>query len=286
MLSEFLIPVYVILFIPCCALLVWYIILLYKTFCLKGSEHRWSKRKIIFNWIVWMISTSVFVLISWQSIITVQGAVYFANCRNYFMQHGCVFHSYHDKYGHLPPACLLNDQGQPGFGWRVIIMPIQEEQEMYNRFHLNESWNSAHNQAVCESRPKEYGFNTYQCPADKLLRKNDTSIVMPIGPETISDGPNTRMFSDVTDGTAHTIMLGEMSQSGIHWMEPRDLKTDEMSFKINDRTRPSFRSMHPGRVNVLFVDGAVRAIKDDIDPKVLKAAITISGGEPPGNFDD
>jgi prepilin-type processing-associated H-X9-DG protein len=81
-------------------------------------------------------------------------------------------------------------------------------------------------------------------------------------------------------------MLGEMSQSGIHWMEPRDLKTDDMSFKINDRTRPSFRSMHTGVVNMLFCDGGVRTVKDDVDPKVLKAAITISGGEPPGNFDN
>jgi prepilin-type processing-associated H-X9-DG protein len=273
--------------------LVWFIILLRKTFWERNPENKtvfvWRK---ITHWVVWLGVTGVCLVSFWQLVAAAGEATRFAWCNNMLKQYGGAFHNYRDANGNFPPAFLLNDQGQPAQSWRVLILNMLGDEKMYNDYRFDEPWNGPNNKKLAARVPIDYGIVLYNyelvlyvCPDDIYSGKNDTSIVMPIGPETISDGSNTRKISDITDGTAHTIMAGEMSQSGIHWMEPRDLKTDEMSFKINDRTRPSFRSMHPGGVNVLFVDGAVRAIKEDIDPKVLKAAITISGGEPAGNFD-
>ena len=74
-------------------------------------------------------------------------------------------------------------------------------------------------------------------------------------------------------------MVAEMSDSGIHWMEPRDLKVGEMSFKINDNVRKGIRSQHHGVANAMFADGSVRRLSEDIDPKVLRGLTTIAGGE-------
>ena len=93
---------------------------------------------------------------------------------------------------------------------------------------------------------------------------------MVVGPKAFSAGSTTTKKEDFTDGTAHTIALVEMSKSGIHWMEPRDLNYDEMSFKINDPNGQGLRSEHPGVVNVLYADGAVRSVRQDVDPQVLK----------------
>ena len=267
--------------------LIWFIILLHKTFWEKSPENKliFVRRKIV-HWAVWIGATGVCLVTFWQFVATAREAARFAWCNNMFKQYGLAFHNYCDKYGNLPPAYLMNSQQQPGHSWRVMVLPFEEEQVIYNRYHFDEDWNSPHNGTLAGRIPDEFGNKLYLCTDDINAGKNDTSIVMPVGPGTISDGPNTKKISDVTDGTAHTIMLGEMSESCIHWMEPRDLKMDKMSFKINDRTSPSFRSMHPHGVNVLFVDGAVRGLSKDIDPKVLKAALTISGGEPPGNFDN
>jgi prepilin-type processing-associated H-X9-DG protein len=266
--------------------LVWFIILLRKTFWERNPENKsvFVWRKIV-HWVVWLGATGVCLTFFWQSVAAAREAARFAWCNNMFKQYGLAFHNYLDANGNYPPAYLLNDQGQPAHSWRVLVLPMLE-QEMHKHYHFDEPWNSPNNQTLAARIPDEYGSVLYLCPDDIKAGKNDTSIVMPIGPETISNGPNTRKLSDITDGTAHTIMLGEMSQSGIHWMESRDLKTDEMSFKINDRTRPCFRSMHPGHVNMLFCDGAVHCIKEDIDPKVLKTAITIAGDEQPADFDN
>jgi prepilin-type processing-associated H-X9-DG protein len=268
--------------------LIWFIILLRKTFWERNSENKlvYVWRKIV-HWIVWLSVTVVCLTLFWQNVAAAREAARFAWCNNMFKQYGLTFHNYHDRYGNFPPAYLLNAQGQPAHSWRVLVLPDLEVKVTHDQYRFDEPWNSPYNQTLAERIPQdEYGTILYLCADDIYAGKNDTSIVMPVGSQAISDGSNTRKISDITDGTAHTIMLGEMSQSGIHWMEPRDLKMDEMSFKINDKTRPSFRSMHPHGVNVLFVDGGVRIIHEDIDPKVLKAAITISGGEPPGNFDN
>jgi prepilin-type processing-associated H-X9-DG protein len=44
------------------------------------------------------------------------------------------------------------------------------------------------------------------------------------------------------------------------------------------------RSRHPGGVNVLFADGTVHFVSQDIDLKVWQALGTISGGEVVGNY--
>ena len=105
------------------------------------------------------------------------------------------------------------------------------------------------------------------------------------GKGTIFDGPTPIRMKDITDGTSNTIMIGEMSFSGIYWSEPRDLNFDEMSFKINDPNRIGIRTVHHGIANVGFADGSVRQLSEKIDPEVLKSLITVAGGETVDVFD-
>jgi prepilin-type processing-associated H-X9-DG protein len=63
------------------------------------------------------------------------------------------------------------------------------------------------------------------------------------------------------------------------WYEPRDLRVDEMSFRINDPEYIGIASRHPGGVDVAFADGGVRFLPDDTDPVAVEAMTTINGGE-------
>ena len=99
------------------------------------------------------------------------------------------------------------------------------------------------------------------------------------GKGTMFDGPTPIRMKDITDGDSNTIMIGEMSFSGIYWSDPRDLNFDEMPLTINDSVQVSLRSVHRGMANIAFADGSVHQISEKIDPEVLKSLITVAGGE-------
>ena len=73
------------------------------------------------------------------------------------------------------------------------------------------------------------------------------------------------------DGTANTIALVEVANSGINWLDPRDLSMDQA---IN-----SLGSGHYGGANHLFFDGSVHFLQSDIDRKVYRGLLTANGGE-------
>jgi prepilin-type processing-associated H-X9-DG protein len=92
-------------------------------------------------------------------------------------------------------------------------------------------------------------------------------------------------FDDVTDGVANTLLVVEVCNSGIHWMEPRDLDATAMPRQINAKSGRGISSRHPGLAVVAFVDGRVRTLPDSTPPETVEAMTTIAGSEvvPPRN---
>src|SRR5947209_11024222 len=98
-----------------------------------------------------------------------------------------ALHNYHDNFGMFPPAAyvdrshpknqalprldldaeqLAKAKGEvqvdgksvklPLLSWRVAILPYIEEQALYQQFHLDEPWDSAHNKTLLAKMPKLY----------------------------------------------------------------------------------------------------------------------------------
>lgn len=88
-------------------------------------------------------------------------------------------------------------------------------------------------------------------------------------------------MSDFTDGLENTILLVEIQNSDIHWMEPRDLDWRTMSFQVNDPRLPSISGPHPAGPVVVFGDRIHGfRLSSTLKPETLKALLTIAGGEP------
>ena len=101
-----------------------------------------------------------------------------------------------------------------------------------------------------------------------------------------------RSVPDFSKGTSNTVLLVECANSGIHWMEPRDLEFDRLDFTVNGPTSrgqsdaarsagQGISSEHPGGANSLFSDGHVGFVSADVAPEVLKEMLTIDGKKTP-----
>jgi hypothetical protein len=181
--------------------------------------------------------------------------------------------NYHSAWGSLPPAYVVGPDGKPWHSWRVLILPYLEQAEAYNRYNFDEPWDGPNNAKLAGSIPM-----TYLAPDVQQTGTRKTSYVAVVGPETAWPGAGSLRMEDIPDGTGHTILLIEVADSGIHWMEPRDYRFDAMSFRVNDRSGrgPGSRI---GGARMATVDGAVRHMPDDFDPQTLRAVSMARGGE-------
>jgi prepilin-type processing-associated H-X9-DG protein len=116
----------------------------------------------------------------------------------------------------------------------------------------------------------------FRCPEDKE-NLTDTNYVMLLGPRTLSNGPNSVRLKDITGGPANRIVVVEVYDLSIRWYEPRDLRVDQMSFRINDPEYVGIACRRGHGANVGFADGNVSYLLDDTNPRKLEAMI--NGGE-------
>lgn len=204
----------------------------------------------------------------------------FMQCTNNLKQIGVAMDSYHEKYGCFPPAFISDKNGKPIHSWRVLILPFLNQQALYAQYRFDEPWNGPHNAALTDSIPK-----CYRCPTEGESDTSHTSYAMIVGPHAVSDGPTPRRIDEIKNGTSNVIMIAECAGVGINWLEPRDLRTDEMSFRVIHPNTPSLpvpsdiSSCHNGLANALFCDGSVRSLPTTISTKMLEVLTTIDGGE-------
>ena len=182
--------------------------------------------------------------------------------------------NYHTTYGSLPPAFVVDAQGRPAHSWRVLILPFLSQSALYEAYDFEEPWNGPNNSKLLAQMP-----SNYVCPSHRDAKAGLTNYVLITGPGTAFPGASTVRYDDITDGTANTILAAETISLDIPWTAPVDLDVRTMSFRLNDRSRPSISSKHPGGANVVFGDGSYRFLTDSAVADDVKALTTIAGGE-------
>ena len=197
-------------------------------------------------------------------------------CRNRLKGIGLALHNYHDTYGCLPPAYVADAEGRPMHSWRVLLLDFVDR-GLYARFRLDEPWDSPHNISLLDETSD---YSPFACPSDRRNPGTETNYVMIVGPELLSAGTNCIMtFDEISDRTSKTIAVVEVVGSGIQWTEPRDLRAEEINFRINDLERLGIGSRHRRGTNVLLCDGSVHFVHETTDPELVRAMTTIAGGE-------
>jgi hypothetical protein len=191
-------------------------------------------------------------------------------CANNLKQISLAMLQYEQMYHSLPPAFVVDKNGRPMHSWRVLLLPYMDE-DLYKEYHFDEPWDGPHNRALANRMPA-----IYHCPSAGPMG-SVTSYVVIVGPRTAFPGAKPAPASEINKDAASTILVVEAPRAGINWLEPRDLREEEMHFKINGDPKNEIGSFHVRGANVSYCDASVHYFADSMDAKVLKQLIERKG---------
>ncbi|APZ91950.1 DUF1559 domain-containing protein [Fuerstiella marisgermanici] len=202
-------------------------------------------------------------------------------CKNNLKQIALGFHNYHDAHKHFPAAA----GGDPPISWRVLLLSqIHDEAHLEDKYDQHATWDSDVNRPIqkeecqtfiCPSRPDSVD------PQGRFL----TSYLAPTGPGTAFNGPDGIPISAIKDGSSNSLMVLEACGSNVIWTEPRDQPVSTATMDINGpgpqpgRSDSLASSYHSDGAQVALADGSVRFVSESTDARVLRALLSIDGGE-------
>jgi hypothetical protein len=181
----------------------------------------------------------------------------------------------------LPPPAVLDAKGKPLLSWRVLILPYLGEKALYEKFKLDEPWDSPHNKELLKEMPK-----VFAPPGIKTKEPYTTFYKAIVGPGAaweINYQPgvpfNARLLrypAEFRDGTSNTIGLVE-GVKAVPWTKPEDVTYDPKG------ALPKLGGQFKDGSYAAFMDGSVRLLSRRLSEATLRAIITRTAGDLPGN---
>jgi hypothetical protein len=190
---------------------------------------------------------------------------------NHLKQIALAISNYHDLYKKYP-ADIYDDQGNPLLSWRVRLLPFLEQTQLYDKFKLQQPWDSPHNMKLIADLPYPY-INPYQDNPGKVF------LVALRGPNTFFGIDKPRRKREIHNPQA--IMLVEVdSENAPIWTKPEDLSYDPAN--PNRGLGQTWKTGIFGRPSscVVFANQSVRTIREGTDPDLLRTLFTIDEEEP------
>ncbi len=155
-----------------------------------------------------------------------------------------AMHNYHDVHGHFPPAVIMGPDGKTPHSWRVELLPLLDQQTLYEQYQQNESWDSPANKKVLAQIP-----DVFRSPYDDPKSTNSGYYAL-VGTGTLFEGTKGIKIAEITDGTSNTLMF-VAAKRNIPWTKPEDI-----SFHP-DQPLPALGGFVEGQFRAAMCDGSV-----------------------------
>ena len=241
--------------------------------CRESSGPRRSRAKLVIGGVGLAVVLGLAALL-WRAAFLAREAALEAWSQSPLNQLQLALHNYHDQYGCFPPAYLPDEEGRPMHSWRVLILPYIEGEELYRAYSFDEPWNGPNNIQLADRMP-----HIYHCPTEPESNSMTNYVVL-VGKDTAFPFGKPTSYKDFRDGLGNTILLAEIADSDIVWLQPRDLLVDEMSFSINHESLPSISTSRRRGPYVVTAGGVTAyCVGRKLRPETLRAFSTIAGGE-------
>jgi prepilin-type N-terminal cleavage/methylation domain-containing protein/prepilin-type processing-associated H-X9-DG protein len=258
-------------------------------------------------------------------------------CSNNLKQQIIGMHNYASVYGYYPPAIKNDARNTgdifPGWGWGTLILPYVEQDNLYKQLNPDQvPFGPQVNMAtITVTAPMKTVLSIYRCPSDpapdlntfRLDRGTDQLSMSNYravcgtdqGGQTVSPPlgnggfyanedrngimwQNSRVkFTDVTDGTSSTVVIGEcvfepdvtkrkwaaiwIGHTGYYCSPDATIgcgvrisdnmwHLDDLTAQLNGTAPQAFGSRHPGGAMFGFGDGSVRFFLQNANPLMIK----------------
>jgi hypothetical protein len=177
---------------------------------------------------------------------------------NYAQQH-------HDLY---PSASVPGPDGRPWHSWRVLILPYIGEQAQHADYWFLEPWDGPNNRQLARSWPRPFC-----CTVEPNKSAPTTTLVLVTGPGSAWGEGTPPSRARLEKLPADTIVMMEVKNTGIHWMEPRDLTIDEIMNIVDTKGLRSI-APHNNVLIALCARGYVDQVDLSIDHESLRRRLT------------
>jgi Protein of unknown function (DUF1559) len=130
-------------------------------------------------------------------------------------------HNFVSANNYLPPLKEhRNQDGTSKLSWRVHLLPYLGEIELYQKFKLDEAWDSPHNKPLAAQLPMCYRMAALQAAGY-------TTVLAPSGKDTVLGSKDVVSFGNIVDGTSNTVFLVEVKpENAVPWTKPQDYDYD------------------------------------------------------------
>jgi len=188
-------------------------------------------------------------------------------CQNNLKQIGLAVLDFAASKGSYPAAYLKGKDEKPAHSWRVLILPYlndRECQELYAAYSFSEPWNGPHNRLLASRMPR-----LFRCPSDHLAAPEETNYMVVVGPGTLFPGDVSHRPLVSRRELSESLLLVEVAGTGVNWMEPKDLREDQLD-EFKQGGTQGIGGRHVGGSHVGMADGSVRTLREPFSPATLR----------------
>jgi hypothetical protein len=143
------------------------------------------------------------------------------DCAMHLHQIALALINYQGVYGSLPPAVVTDADGLPLHSWRVLILPFLDGDKLYAKYDFSEPWNGPKNSRLQAELPERFA-DRFHC-LDGRSGRTMTNYFAVIGPQTLWPGTTSGVIEASMMAAAPEVLVIELPDSDINWMEPRDV---------------------------------------------------------------
>ncbi len=189
-----------------------------------------------------------------------------------------ALNAYAADFGTYPPPFTRAANGQKLHSWRVLILPYLGEEELYNQFKLDVSWDDPENMSVAYNPPSV--FKHPDATAQGMYSETAYFYIVGTGtlfpPKAKPLGPNA-----VVDDPGQTILVieGKPLVPSRMWTEPMDLDFAKMVGNVGGTVGVEPGGLIDDGAMMATVDGRGHFLPITTDTQTFRALVTPSGGE-------